>query len=130
VVFPRLLGEAAERMLGPEGWTPTGKEAAEVGLAMKCVPHDSLLEEAHRIARGWIEDGVGRTFPCDMTREELETINARESRVLARAFLQRPFLMGQFRFLWSKKKRPLALTFLTLAATRPAWSRLLPPEAR
>jgi enoyl-CoA hydratase/carnithine racemase len=129
-VFPKLLGDAAERMLGPEGWVPTGKQAVEIGMAMRCVPHDDLMDEARSIARGWIEDGTGRTFPVDMTREELEAINARESRELASAFLQPKFLMGQYRFLWSKKKRPLALMFLALAKTQPAWGRLLPPEAR
>lgn len=130
VVFRKLIGDGADRMLGREGWVPNGEQAVEVGLAVKCVPHDELMPEAQRIARGWIEHGVGRTYPCGMTRDELEAINARESRELARAFLQPRFLMGQFRFLWSKKKRPLALTFLALAATRPAWSRLLPTEAR
>lgn len=131
VVFPRLLGEdAAQRMLGPQGWAPTGEEAVEIGLAMKCVPHDDLMEEARAICRGWIAAGVGRTFPLGMTREELEKINARESRELATAFMQPKFLMGQYRFLWSKKKRPLALMFLALAKTQPAWGRLLPVEAR
>ncbi len=130
VVFPRLIGEAAERMLGPEGWVPTGQEAVEIGMAMKCVPHDDLMDEARAICRGWIEEGVGRQYPLGMTREELEEINARESRELATAFMQPKFLMGQYRFLWSKKKRPLALMFLALAKTQPAWGRLLPPQAR
>lgn len=130
VVFPRLLGASAERMLGPEGWKPTGKEAAEIGLAMRCVPHAELLEEAHRQARAWIDVGTGRTYPLGMTREELIEINARESRVLATAFLRPGFLMAQYQFLWRKKKRPLALAFLALAKTQPAWRRLLPPAAR
>lgn len=130
VVFPKLIGGAAERMLGAEGWAPTGAEAVEIGLAMKCVSPEELLPEAHRIVRGWIETGTGRTYPCGLTHEELSAINAEESRVLARAFLQPGFLMGQFKFLWSKKKHPLALSFLALRAARPAWSKLLPPEAR
>jgi Delta3-Delta2-enoyl-CoA isomerase len=130
VVFPRLLGASAERMLGPEGWKPTGKEAAEIGLALRCVPHAELLEAAHRQARAWIEAGVGRTYPLGMTREALIEINARESRVLATAFLRPGFLMAQYQFLWRKKKRPLALAFLALAKTQPAWRRLLPPAAR
>lgn len=130
VVFPKLIGDAAERMLGAEGWAPTGREAVEIGLAMECVPKSELTSRAHAIVRGWIDDGVGRVYPCGMSHAELSAINAEESRVLARAFLQPDFLMGQFKFLWSKHKRPLALSFLTLAATRPAWSRLLPPEAR
>lgn len=130
VVFPRLVGASAERMLGPQGWRPTGKEAAEIGLALRCVPHAELLDEAHRQARTWIEAGSGRAYPLGMTREELIEINARESRVLATAFLQPKFLMAQYEFLWRKKKRPLALGFLALAKTQPAWRHLLPPEAR
>lgn len=130
VVFPKLLGASAERMLGTEGWKPTGEEAAEVGLAHACVPHDALLDEANKLAKRAVADGTGRTYPLGMSRDELLEINAAESRVLATAFLRPAFLMGQFRFLWRKKKRPLALMFLALAKSRMAWSRLLPPEAR
>lgn len=127
VVFPRLLGtKNARRMLEDEGWKPSAREAKEAGLAQWVVPHDDLLDEAKAIARGWIEDGRERTYPLKMTREELSEINARESVELAYAFLSPPFLMGQAKFLWSKKKRPLALMFLSLRATHPAWSRLLP----
>jgi enoyl-CoA hydratase/carnithine racemase len=130
VVFPRLIGASAQRMLGPEGWKPSGKEAAAIGLALRCVPHDTLLDEAHQQARAWIEAGTGRAYPLGMTRTELLEINAAESRVLATAFLRPEFLMAQYRFLWRKKKRPLALGFLALAKTQPAWRRLLPPQAR
>lgn len=130
VVFPRLLEDAAPRMLGKEGWKPTGAEALKIGLATECVAHDSLLERARELAHQYIDKDVGRTFPLGMSRAELLEINATESRVLATAFLRAPFLMGQFRFLWRKKKRPLALTFLALAKTRRAWSLLLPPNAR
>ncbi len=129
-VFPRLLGEAADRMLGEEGFVPTGEQAVEIGLAARCVPHERLLDEAHALATELADSGVGRTYPLGMSASELKAINARESRVLATAFLQPKFLMGQFRFLWRKKKRPLALTFLALAKTQPAWQLLLPPEAR
>lgn len=130
VVFPRLLGDAAPRMLGEEGWQPTGWQAAEVELALRCVPHRQLLEHAHAIARGWVDDGIGRVYPLGMSREALRTINAAESQVLATAFLQPKFLMGQYRFLWGKKKRSRALLFLALAKTRPAWRMLLPDQAR
>jgi enoyl-CoA hydratase/carnithine racemase len=130
VVFPRLLGASAERLLGPEGWKPTGAQAVEVGLAQRCVPHDALLDEAVRHARQLIDDGVGRRYPLGMAKDELLEISARESRVLATAFLRPAFLMGQFRFLWRKKKRPLALAFLALAKTQPAWQQLLPASAR
>ena len=58
-------------------------------------------------------------------RWHLDEINAKESQQVATAFLSPPFLMGQFRFLWGKKKRRLALMFLALRLTRPAWALLL-----
>lgn len=124
-VFPRLLGDAADRMLGEEGYKPTAAQAKEIGLVQWVVPHDQLLDEAHRIAREWIESGETRRYPAGMTREQLLAVNARESVELATAFLSPPFLTGQFKFLWSKKKHPPALMFLALRATHPLWSRLL-----
>lgn len=127
VVFPRLLGaDNARRMLEDEGWKPTAREAKDAGLVQWVAAPEALMDEARAIARGWIESGRARTYPLGMTRDELSDINARESLELADAFLAPPFLMGQAKFLWSKKKRPLALMFLSLRATRPAWSRLLP----
>ncbi|MEM7156174.1 MAG: enoyl-CoA hydratase/isomerase family protein [Myxococcota bacterium] len=125
VMFPRLLGDSAQRMLGEEGWKPTAAEAEEVGLVNWVVPHEKLMEEAQRIAEGWIEEGVTRSYRAGFTREELEAVNAKESVQVASAFLSPPFLDGQFKFLWSKKKRRNALIFLALRVTHPAWSLLL-----
>jgi peroxisomal 3,2-trans-enoyl-CoA isomerase len=124
-VFPIVLGAAAERMLGPEGWKPTAKEALEIGLVQYVVPHDQLLTEAQRIAQEWIRDGVGRVYPAGFGREALQAINERESLEIATAFLSPPFLMGQYRFLRSKKKYGPAAMFLALRVTHPAWSRLI-----
>jgi len=125
VMFPRVLGDAAQRMLGEEGWKPTGAQALEIGLVQWVVPHDALMAEAQKIARGWVDAGATRTFWDGASREELESINARESIEVATAFLSPPFLTGQFRFLWGKKKLRNALVFLGLRLTHPAWSRLL-----
>lgn len=125
VVFPRLLGAGAERMLGREGWKPTAAEALEVGLVTWVVPHEELMVEAQRIAKGWVDAGASRTYPLGMSRAELEEVNVRESVEVATAFLSPPFLMGQYRFLRRKKKRPLAAMFLSLRLTHPLWSRLL-----
>ncbi len=126
VHFERLMGaEAAERMLGAEGWKPTAAEALEVGLVQWAVPHDTLLTEAQRIAEGWLESGAKRSYRAGAVREELEAVNAEESVRVADAFLGAPFLAGQFRFLWRKKKRGPALVFAALRVTRPLWSRLL-----
>lgn len=124
--FPRLMGEAAsQRMLGPEGWTPTAKEAQEAGLVTAVVDDDALLAEARRLAEQWIAEGHVRTFRGGATRDDLKAVNARESVALATAFLSPKFLEGQFKFLVKKKKAVPALMFLTLRLTRPAWSRLL-----
>ncbi len=126
VHLPRLIGEAnAQRMLGPEGWVPTGAEALEVGLVDELVPHDQLLSRAQELGEQWVAEGRTRSFRAGAEREELKQINARESRALGDAFLAAPFLMGQARFLWSRKKYGPALTFLGLRLTRPAWSMLL-----
>lgn len=125
VLFPRLLGEAAAaRMLGAEGWKPTGAEAVEVGLVQRVVPHASLLAEAQALAESWVAAGATRSFRGGATREELKAVNAAESVRVADAFLSRPFLKGQFRFLWRKKKRGPALTFLAMWLTQPVWSAL------
>lgn len=125
VMFPRLLGHGAVRMLGKEGWKPSAKEALDAGLVQWVVPHEELMAEAHRIARGWVDEGKGRAYRGGATREELLKINADESVQLADAFLSPAFLDGQFRFLWRKKKRRMSLVFLTARVTHPLWSRML-----
>ncbi|MFT5434324.1 MAG: peroxisomal 3,2-trans-enoyl-CoA isomerase [Myxococcota bacterium] len=125
-MFGKLMGETnAQRMLGKEGWVPTGAEALDAGLVQWVVPHDQLLAEAHRIAKGWIDEGRERSFRASFTRDQLKAINARESQELADAFLAAPFLKGQMQFLWKKKKRQPAAMFCGLWLSRPLWSRLL-----
>ena len=68
---------------------------------------------------------AGRTFRGGFSREELKAANARESVELATAFLSAPFLKGQMRFLWSKKKRQPAAMFAALWVTSPLWRLLL-----
>ncbi len=125
VLFERLMGKVpAERMLGPEGWQPTGAEALEVGLVQWVSPHETLLADAQKIAEGWVEQGKKRAYRGDSELAELLEVNARESVDVANSFLGRPFLKGQFRFLWKKKKRGPSLTFLMLWLSHPLWSRL------
>lgn len=126
VHLPRLMGEAgAQRMLGPEGWRPTAAEAAEVGLIDAVVPHADLVERAQALAAQWVAEGRSRSFRGGSTRDELKAVNARESVALADAFLSAPFLKGQMRFLWSKKKRGPAAMFAGLWASSPLWRLLL-----
>lgn len=125
VHFERIMGAGnARRMLGPEGFKPTGEQAAEIGLVDEVVPHDQLMDRAQAIAEGWVQAGRERTFRGGSERDELLEVNARESVQVADSFLARPFLKGQFEFLWKKKKRGPALMFLSLYLTQPAWSRL------
>jgi len=129
VLFAKLMGDkAADRMLGKEGWKPTGAEAVEIGLADRVVPHEDLLDEAHALAIEWIEEGRERTFKVGMTLDKLREINRRESNELGYAFLGPDFLQGQYEFLWGKGKRGPALVFKTLLLTRPIWARFLPPR--
>lgn len=126
VLFARLMGDgAAQRMLGPEGWKPTGAEAHEVGLADAVAPHEALLDEAQRMAEDWIAAGKQRSFRGGACLEELEAVNASESRAVADAFLDTPFLRAQHEFLRRKKKWGPAAMFFLLWRTRPLWSRLL-----
>lgn len=124
--LPRLIGDRpAKRMLGAEGWRPSAHEALDMGFVDEVVAPSELMPRAQALAETWVRDGKARTFRADASRQELKRINARESAALADAFLDAPFLMGQCRFLWSRKKYAPAFMFLALRATRPAWSRLL-----
>jgi enoyl-CoA hydratase/carnithine racemase len=112
-------------MLGSEGWKPTATEAAQVGFVERVVPHDELLEAAQKEAEERIANGTPRSFRDPAELAELKAVNARESVGVADSFLGSPFLEGQFRFLWRKKKRGPAGMFLALRLSRPLWSRLL-----
>ena len=126
VQFSRLMGQAnADRMLGKEGWKPGGEEALVAGLVQWVTPHDAFVEEAQRVAQGWISAGATRSFRGGSRRDELKAVNASESQALADAFLGSPFIKAQFRFLWRKKKWGPAAMFLSMLILRPLWSRLL-----
>ena len=126
VQFARIMDQQhAERMLGEEGWKPNAREALAAGLIQWAVPHEKLAEEAQRIAQDWVSSGAKRSFRGGSNRDELKAVNARESIELADAFLGTPFIRGQFRFLWSKKKWGPAAMFLAMLISRPLWSRLL-----
>ena len=125
LLFPKLMGDDAERMLGEEGWVPTAAEAVEAGLIDRAVPHDALMDAAQSMAAGWAAERSGRAYRGGVTADELRAVNAEESAALATAFLSPPFLMAQYRFLRSKKKWQPAAMFLTLRATHPLWSRMI-----
>ncbi|MFD2167586.1 enoyl-CoA hydratase/isomerase family protein [Thalassotalea euphylliae] len=123
--FPRLMGEEnAQRMLGSEGWKPTAEEALAIGIVQHVVPQEELLPKAIEIAKGWINSNQERAFLAGSTLPELIKANIEESEALATAFLSRKFLMNQAKFLWSKKKRGIAVMFFVLATTQPIWARM------
>jgi len=124
VHFERIMGaEAAERMLGPEGWKPTAAEAQEVGLVKEVVPHEQLLTRAQELAEQWVREGKTKEIPGGGSVEEYKAVNAKESRDLADAFLSYKFLDAQYNFLKSKGKN--ATIFYVLKTLRPLWSKLL-----
>ena len=127
--FEYLMGkENAERMLGKEGWQPTGPEAVEVGLITKCVPHDQLLSEATKLARTWVKDGkTGRKYMGRKHEDQqlMKDTNRQESLDLADAFLSTKFLQAQADFLGSKGKSQPAMVFKALVATRFLWSKFV-----
>ena len=125
VLFEKLVGHQAQRILGQEGWQPTGQEALDIGLVEHLSPHEQLMDRAHAIAKEWIKEGRTRSYRGGLSLEELKAINAKESVAVATAFLSPPFLIGQFQFLWSKGKRGPALMFLMLRLTQPIWGLML-----
>ncbi|WP_026375986.1 enoyl-CoA hydratase/isomerase family protein [Aestuariibacter salexigens] len=126
VHLARLMGEQnARRMLGEEGWKPSAKEAYESGLVQWLVTRNNLRDEAHNIAKSWVEKNEPRQFMAGSQREELLEVNKRESIDLANAFLATKFLHGQAKFLWKKGKYGPALMFYTLLVLRPVWALTL-----
>ena len=82
--------------------------------------------EAQRIAVEWAAKRAERSFRGGSSREELKAVNASESVALADAFLAAPFIRGQFRFLWRKRKWAPAAMFLFMLVTRPLPRRFSP----
>ena len=125
--FEFLMGKVnAERMLGVEGWVPSGKEAVEVGLITKCVPHEELLNEAKKLAKEWVKEGkTGRKHMGFTDTTLMKATNKQESLDLAEVFLSEKFLAVQAAFLGSKGKTGPAMIFKSLVATRFIWSKFV-----
>lgn len=126
VLFEKLIDKQnAQRMLGKEGWKPSAQEAKKIGLIQDVVPKEQLIEKAVSLAKTWIDNGTKRSYPAGFSKEQLKQVNKEESIALANAFLASKFLNGQAKFLWSKKKYPIAMVFFLLSLSRPLWARLL-----
>lgn len=124
VTWPQKLGEKnAERMLGPENWTPTGKEAYEAGLVDELVPGedaDVLVNRAIEIVRERIAAGGGRRYSTE-EKEQLLRVNADESATLANDFVSYKFLNAMYEFNTMRKKSQLVRAFWLAKTTLPLW---------
>jgi len=131
VHFERLMGGEGLRMLGPEAFKPTGKEAAEIGLANECVPDADLMARALEVCEGWISDparlAAPRTHRGHTDTARLLEVNDSESKDLADAFLSEKFLAAQADFLGKKGKTVPSAVFKGLVATRGLWKNLYTP---
>jgi enoyl-CoA hydratase/carnithine racemase len=132
VHFERILGaEAAERMLGPEGWVPTAREALAIGLVDHVVLQEDLLATAQQLAEKKVADGGGPTIkgsdkdPDRGLLPTMKAVNAAESKALATAFLSVEFFQAQIDLATKKKKPGVAMLFQCLKATRPLWAMSL-----
>jgi len=135
VHFDFMMGEEnAQRMLGEEGFAPTGKEAKEMNLVDECVPLEELMPTAVALAEKWIEEGGARlekrSHRGNTDTNTLVAVNEQESKDLADAFLGAKFLSVQAEFLEKKGKTVPSLVFKALIATRFLWKNLYTPYAK
>jgi len=124
--FAKQVGpEAADRMLGPEGWKPTAAEGAAIGLVSQVVPKgSSAAEAAQTLGEAWAAAGKRRKLVELGEVEALRRVNAEESKRIARAFVSPPFLAAMHAAASAKGKSKLAGVFWALSRTQCLWSRL------
>ena len=123
VTFPELMGkENAERMLGPENWIPTAREAVDAGLISEVVPgdHNALVARAAAVVAERIAAGGGRRFD-EAEGERLRRVNADESATLANAFVSEKFLNAMYNFNVQRKKASLSRGFWVAKTSLPLW---------
>jgi peroxisomal 3,2-trans-enoyl-CoA isomerase len=123
VTFAERMGEAAaQRMLGPENWIPSGQQALDAGLIDEVVDGDAdmLVARAVQYVRDRVASGGARRF--DTTEHErLSKVNSVESAELANAFVGPHFLNAMYDFNTSKKKTQNARFFWLAKMTLPLW---------
>ena len=74
--------ENAQRMLGPEGWAPTAKEAKEAGLVQDVVPHAELMDRAQEKAEQWVKEKKIRSLIEQKRVQEYKDVNWKEVCIL------------------------------------------------
>jgi peroxisomal 3,2-trans-enoyl-CoA isomerase len=123
--FPRLIGDAAAKKMLQENWKVPAKDAKEINLVDKVVPHDQLLDTAQALAEKWVAEGKTKVTARGYEDfDKLRAVNEEESIALSKAFMSYNFLNKQAEFLRSKGKTAPALVFKTAALTRPLWTAL------
>jgi enoyl-CoA hydratase/carnithine racemase len=100
-------------------------EAAAAGFVSSVVPKEQLQATAQALGEQWAKEGKVRGLVAQGKVQEYLAVNARESIALAHAFLDVPFLEGQYKFLKSRGKTQMAAMFWLLKTTQPLWSKLL-----
>lgn len=125
VHFERIMGKANAHKMLEEGWKPTAAEAAAAGFVSSVVPKEQLQATAQALGEQWAKEGKVRGLVAQGKVQEYLAVNARESIALAHAFLDVPFLEGQYKFLKSRGKTQMAAMFWLLKTTQPLWSKLL-----
>ena len=111
-----------ERMLGPENWIPSGREALDAGLVDELVEgdHDALVARAVEVCLERVAAGGGRRFDADELAR-LKKVNADESAQLANDFVSHKFLNAMYEFNTKRKKNDLVRAFWLAKTTLPLW---------
>ena len=78
--------ENAQRMLGPEGWAPTAKEAKEAGLVQDVVPHAELMDRAQEKAEQWVKEKKIRSLIEQKRVQEYKDVNWKEVCILIHTY--------------------------------------------
>lgn len=125
VTFAERMGtETAERMLGPENWTPTAEEALAAGLIHEVVQTggDNAAVVARAVTRveELVAAGGGRRYD-EAERQGLKRVNAVESADLANMVVSARFLDNVVHLTTRKKRTAAALVFRALRVTLPLW---------
>eukprot|EP00949_MAST-11_sp_MAST-11-sp1_P002520 g2520.t1 len=129
VNFPRIMGsENAERMLGAEGWRPTGDEAHTMGLVDVLVresERDLLHDHAIELAKEIITvDGGKRKLEKLGLVAEYKKVNEEESVALGKSLLSKEFFDNQYAMA-SKKGKSSSKMFWLLSKVQPLLARSL-----
>ena len=122
--FPRLLGADNARRMLREDWAPTAAEALGMGMVDAVEKSAERVQQAaQEIAEDIVRKGGRRRLAGQL--EEYKAVNHRESKDLADAVFDYPFLKAQYQLWKGKGKHREAAIFGSLYLTRPLWGMFL-----